>query len=146
MGRKESEIQRSILDYLKSRGIMAVKVGAVNYTIGKGGKGRFLRLKDWDAGGSRGIPDIMGIMPDGRALCIEVKAEGGKPSPAQIRYLEAAQAQGAIALIATSVDDVERKINLEFELADGYDVTRERVRQIQAKALYKLKKTLDNSR
>ena len=103
--RKESEIQRAILDYLKVRGILAVKVGSVNVTF-KSGKPERMKGRDWDAGGSRGIPDIMGILPGGRALCIEVKAPGGRATPAQARYLAAARDQGAVVFIATSVDDV----------------------------------------
>jgi len=104
--RKESEIQRAILDYLKLRGIMACKVGSVNVTF-KSGRPEGMKGRDWDAGGSNGVPDILGILPGGRALCIEVKGAGARITPAQARYIEAAAKRGALAFVAHSVEEVK---------------------------------------
>ena len=112
MSRKESDIQRAILDYLKVRGIMAWRQKSEG---------------TWDAArgiyrrgtGTPGLPDIGGILPGtsgydfndmGRALQIEVKAGRNKPSLEQINFLAAAQEAGAVAFVAYSVEDVIEKM------------------------------------
>jgi hypothetical protein len=113
MSRKESDIQRAILDYLKARGIMAHK--QAGQTLGIDSKGETYRRKskDWDQGGTNGISDISGILPGGRSLRIEVKKPGEKPSGAQSSYLQMARVMGAVAFVAYSVDDVERELERE---------------------------------
>ena len=52
-----------------------------------------------------GFPDLVGVIPPtGRALYIEVKAPGGKPTELQIRMLELLRGKGAIAFWADSVE------------------------------------------
>ena len=51
-----------------------------------------------------GFPDLMGVIPGGRALFIEVKAPGNKPTELQLRHLEAFRAKGAMAFWADSVE------------------------------------------
>lgn len=53
-----------------------------------------------------GIPDIAGIMPDGRALFIEVKLPKGKISPAQAAFIYKAKALRAIAFVARNSQDI----------------------------------------
>ena len=104
--RKESDIQRAILDYLKARGIMAWRQKSEG---------------TWDAArglyrrgtGTPGLPDIGGILPGGRALQIEVKAGKNKATPEQVDFLACARAAGAVAFVAYSVDDVERKLEAQ---------------------------------
>lgn len=52
-----------------------------------------------------GSSDIIGIAPCGRFLAIEVKTDKGKPSPDQIRFIEAIKRKGGIAGIARSASD-----------------------------------------
>lgn len=61
------------------------------------------------AGGYSGIPagfpDLLGVVPgSGRALFIEVKAAGCKPTELQTRMLALLKAKGAVAFWADSVD------------------------------------------
>ena len=51
-----------------------------------------------------GFPDLLGVVPPhGRAIYIEVKAPGGKPTELQVRMLDALRAKGAVAFWADSV-------------------------------------------
>ena len=92
----EKDLQKEILSYLCSSGIFAWRqnTGAVLY------KKRFVRF------GLPGISDIIGIMPDGRFLAIEVKSEKGKLTVYQEGFLEAVRKNGGIAIIARSLFDV----------------------------------------
>lgn len=51
-----------------------------------------------------GFPDLVGVVPpSGRAIYIEVKAPGGKPTELQLRMLAALASKGAVAFWADSV-------------------------------------------
>lgn len=72
------------------------------------------RGQDRNKGGYSGIPigypDLVGVYPiGGRAVYIEVKAPGKKPSKQQSYMLDFLQSQGAIAFWADSVDEAFRK-------------------------------------
>lgn len=49
-----------------------------------------------------GSSDLIGITPDGRFLAVEVKTQNGKPTPEQIRFIEAVKRKGGVAGIARS--------------------------------------------
>ena len=50
-----------------------------------------------------GFSDLMGVVPgSGRALFLEVKAPGGKPTELQLAFLDRRRAEGAIAFWADS--------------------------------------------
>lgn len=52
-----------------------------------------------------GFPDLVGCFPpSGRAVYIEVKAPGNKPTELQTRFLEVLRSKGAIAFWADSVE------------------------------------------
>lgn len=112
LGLSEAQIQRSILDLLTARGILA-------WTVDAGG--RALR-RGQDPHGSvapRGLPDLQGVLPGGRALFIEVKRPewlttsalqwkpAGEVSQDQARWLQALAASGAVVGVAWSVEDAE---------------------------------------
>jgi hypothetical protein len=113
----EQDRQRAILDLLHARGIIAHKQGGVNL-FSRGGKTFHVKASSWRHGGTTGISDIAGVLPDGRALAIEVKALGKipktrpvptakKPNAAeQWDYLEAVNRAGGLAFYASTVVDV----------------------------------------
>ena len=95
---KESEIKKAILTYLKYQKIYAWN----NRNVGM-----------WNEKGQRfipapmlGISDILGILPDGKFLAIEVKAEKGKPTDNQICFIENILQYNGVAFLAYSLDDV----------------------------------------
>jgi hypothetical protein len=70
-----------------------------------------LNPRPFSTGVPDGFPDLVGVLPGGRALFVEVKALRGKPSPDQINFLEQARNSGACAGVARSIEDVIRIIN-----------------------------------
>jgi 2-phospho-L-lactate guanylyltransferase (CobY/MobA/RfbA family) len=54
----------------------------------------------------KGVSDIIGVLPGGRALFIEVKAARGKTSPDQDSFLADTANAGALSFVAKSLEDV----------------------------------------
>lgn len=107
--RTEAQVQREILRALAQAGTAA-------WAFDAGGKAMRGRAGAGGAGaGTAGLPDVIGILPGGRALFIEVKRPAwidgtvkrpaGKPSPAQVNFLIIACDKGAAAGVAWSVSD-----------------------------------------
>ena len=51
--------------------------------------------------------DLIGILPDGRFLAIEVKRRGGRRLPAQENFIKFVNSHGGVACFAESVQEVE---------------------------------------
>jgi hypothetical protein len=83
---KEKEITKNIRSYLRIRGIFHFKVHQ--------GLGSF-----------PGVSDILGCWR-GRMLAIEIKTIRGTVSPQQQAFLRAITANGGLAVVARSVEDV----------------------------------------
>lgn len=84
---KERDITASIRDYLRMR--------------------KIFHWKHWSGLGSTpGIPDIIGVLPGGKALFIEVKTARGKLSEHQENFLRNAQELGAVCIVARGVSDL----------------------------------------
>jgi len=83
----EAAVTRQIRDYLKLKKIFHWK----NFST---------------LGSVPGIPDVIGCLPDGRMLAIEIKTPTGKTSAAQRAFLDALKYNGALAFVARSVDDL----------------------------------------
>lgn len=58
----------------------------------------------------KGVSDIVGVLPGGRALFIEVKKPKGYASKFQKDFLIRASRAGALAFIARSPQDVHREL------------------------------------
>jgi hypothetical protein len=103
----EKLIQRAICESFR----LKYRIALVH--IDSGGAG-FRRGQSNGAGGysptPAGFPDLVGVIPPtGRALYIEVKAPGKKPTELQNRYLALLQAKSAIAFWADSVESAIRQ-------------------------------------
>jgi hypothetical protein len=57
--------------------------------------------------GLKGSSDILGILPGGRFLAVECKAEHGRLSPDQRQFLADVKALGGMAIVARSCRDIE---------------------------------------
>jgi penicillin-binding protein-related factor A (putative recombinase) len=104
----EKTIERQIIMYLWSRRILCTKIdstGIYDLKIGRFRKqfGQFKRL---------GVSDIIGIYK-GRFLSIEVKSKDGRLSKDQKRWLSDVEAHGGIAIVARSVEDVEKVLGVQ---------------------------------
>ena len=105
---KEGDVLKACLDYLELRGIFAWRnnSGAVvsSYTRKGDGKtkSRFIRY------GYPGSGDIIGLLPHGRFLSIEVKKPGSRTEPkrkeAQEAFAARIRASGGLALRVDSLD------------------------------------------
>jgi len=103
---KEQQLIGEILDYLRLRGIFAWRQNAGLVVIQSEDRRRVMRV------GMKGISDILGIIPPhGRFLAIEVKKPGRKPTAHQRAFLAEVKRMGGIALVAHSLEDVERVLD-----------------------------------
>ena len=94
----EKEIQSAILEYLHARRIFCWKEHSAGIPIENGT--RFMPI------GLKGKADILGVLPSGRFLAIEVKRPSGRLSPDQEDFLENINVNGGLAFVAKSIDDV----------------------------------------
>lgn len=98
---KESDIQKAILDYLKIRKIVAWRNNSGTAQVKMGQREYWMRLAP------KGTSDIIGYLPDGRFLAIEVKTKTGVPTPEQREFINNVRIAGGLAFVATSIDDVQ---------------------------------------
>ncbi|OCC14769.1 hypothetical protein DBT_1829 [Dissulfuribacter thermophilus] len=67
----------------------------------------FFVWKQWQGPMSRpGVSDILGVLPGGRFLAIEVKTRRGRLTRRQEAFLSAVNRQGGLGFVARSLEDV----------------------------------------
>jgi hypothetical protein len=66
-------------------------------------RGKVSQFMRW---GFPGCPDVLGQLRDGRLLAIEAKRPSGIATDTQEAFLECVRANGGVAVVARSVDDV----------------------------------------
>lgn len=101
----EADIQRAILAFLNLYG-WAVKVPAGGAKRGE----YYVRLCP------QGTPDILGVVSS-RMIGVEVKRPGGRLRPGQGETIDHINRCGGVAMVATSVEDVERALRAEGLIA-----------------------------
>lgn len=94
---KEANIQANIMMTLSNAGAI---VWRNNTGVLKDKTGRPIKF-----GLCVSSSDIIGICPDGKFLAVEVKAEKGRASDAQLRFIDAVRAKGGRAGIARCDQD-----------------------------------------
>ena len=99
---REKEIENLILEYLGYRNIFAWK----NNTMGVYDKNRGTYRKNMNKYAINGVADILGVLPDGKFLAIEVKTPKGRVSPAQINFINRINKEGGVALVARGLKEV----------------------------------------
>ncbi|GHT89234.1 hypothetical protein FACS1894137_18170 [Spirochaetia bacterium] len=106
----EGRIKAACLRYLERRGLFAWNnpTGAVQ-----------VRPGEWLHFGKKGSSDILGILPGGRFLAIEVKAKGGSLTPEQAAFLERVRGLGGVAIIARSFRDIDTALKQGGYIDDG---------------------------
>jgi hypothetical protein len=99
---RESAVLASIMQALAFYPKVAwhARMNSGSYTVGEGAERRYIRF------GFPGCPDILGMMTDARLLAIEVKRLSGRTTEAQDAFLETVRANGGVAFVARSVDDL----------------------------------------
>jgi hypothetical protein len=106
----ESRVKSAILRYLERRGFYAW-----NNATGK------IRIAPdrWISFGKKGSADILGCLPDGRFLAVEVKAPHGRLSPEQSEFLEKVRGLGGVAVVARSFRELDVALRSEGYADDG---------------------------
>lgn len=105
MSTPEGIVEKSIFRYLRLRQIFAFKVKNTGTYDQK-----LKRYRSTGANFRKGVADILGIY-NGRPLAIEVKSEKGRLSPEQKQFLHDWAAQGGIAIVARSPEDVALRLD-----------------------------------
>jgi len=97
--KREQNIQKLIMLALTEAGCIIWRNNVGSYTTVEG---HFIRYGVGGVGGS----DLVGIhKPTGKFIAVEVKTSKGKPSAAQLNFIEQVRAAGGIAGIARSVQE-----------------------------------------
>jgi hypothetical protein len=102
----ESQVQKAVLDDLQRRGAVCIAVDAGAAMIRGRIRGALHKIQHEEilpmvmagrtGAGAKGLPDIVGVLPGGRALFIEVKKpEWCEPSPKNPGKLRQVQPPGA---------------------------------------------------
>ena len=107
----ENEVQNSILDLLSYQGIKAWRNNSIS-PFDKASQ-KYRRKSKWDI---NGVPDILGILPDGKFLGIEVKKDSSsKPSPDQKNFIMEAVGLNAVVFVAWNNSQVREALKDYFK-------------------------------
>jgi hypothetical protein len=122
----ESTVQKDIFSYLVSQNFLVIRVNSGAISQQYKGRERYITFVRWQAAGrkqtAKGIADIVALAPWGQLFAVECKAVGkiGRTSDAQAEFLDAAEARGAVAIIADRVEDVITAIELHRPDQDAW--------------------------
>ena len=105
--RTETDLVRACLEHMRLKGILCWRQNAGALPKTYKGKTQYVTF------GAKGMSDIVGIMPGGQVVCVECKMPGGKTTPHQERFLELVRQQGGRAMVAQSLDELERGLRGE---------------------------------
>lgn len=97
MASTESEIQKSILAWLHLNRVFAYRTNNIGVPLKNGG---------FRPSPVKGLPDICGVLPGGKALYVEVKRPGNALSENQELFINNAEKAGALCIVAYSLDYV----------------------------------------
>jgi hypothetical protein len=106
----EAALLKACLRYLALRGVFCWR--ASNHAVRRRKGGR----EFWAFHGLAGVSDVLGVLPrldDGRTgvlLAVEVKAPGGRVSPAQQAFLDRVNGAGGVAVVADSLASLGAKL------------------------------------
>jgi hypothetical protein len=96
----EQILQRAVIEHLAIRGVP----GVFAFHVPNGGYRRPVEGRILKSLGTRpGIPDLL-IVHAGRLYCLELKAPGGRASPAQLKTVSDLEYCGAKCAIAVGID------------------------------------------
>lgn len=101
--RTEQDLVNDCLHWLKLHKCMTWRQNQGAVTINGPGSKRFVRFSH-----RKGISDIIGLLPDGRFLAVEVKMPGKRKNltPDQSQFLDEVNAMHGVAVCVTSLDEL----------------------------------------
>lgn len=116
MNRPEQKLHIAVASFLK----VALPPGVVAFHCPNGGKRSKAEASLLKAMGVlAGVPDWTIILPNGQAAFIELKADGGRMSDAQLDFRERVLALRCGYEVCASIDDVERTLTDWLERTKG---------------------------
>jgi len=77
------------------------------------GPGRFMRF------GKVGSSDILGVLPGGKILCVECKAQGGRLTPEQKQFIQDVRDLGGVCLVVKHWQEIDSALRQEGFISDG---------------------------
>jgi hypothetical protein len=96
----EAQIQRAVFQHLRARGVP----GMIAWHTPNGGKRRPVEAAIMKGlGVLTGVPDVIALHK-GNAYALELKAEGGRPTEAQLATIAKMEEAGAYTCIAEGLD------------------------------------------
>ena len=109
-GKPEERVKAACLRYLEMWGITAWNnpSGAVEVRSGQ-----------WLHFGKKGSADILGCLPGGRFLAVEVKAPDGRLSPEQKQFLDGIELLGGLALVVRGWRELDMALREGGYISDG---------------------------
>jgi hypothetical protein len=108
---KETDIQKAILHYLKMKGIFAWR----NQSVGIYDPVKKIFRKPKSRYSINGVSDILGILPGGKFLAIEVKRPKQKMTEAQWQFVFEINNRGGVAFSTACISDVASRIEKYLE-------------------------------
>ena len=102
MGKPHNELLKAAMEYLELRGVFAWPNNTGGAMV-KGG--HFMRF------GTRGSPDIIGILPGGRFLGVEIKVGRDRLSKAQHVFATHIRGAGGRFIECRQLEDIEEALN-----------------------------------
>jgi hypothetical protein len=98
--RPEQAIQKAIFQHIKARGVP----GLVAFHVPNGGHRKPIEGAILKSMGVRpGVSDVIAVH-NGKIFALELKAEGGRPTVAQLEFLSDMERAGAFTAIPTGLD------------------------------------------
>jgi hypothetical protein len=98
--RPEDEIQRAVFQHIRARGV----AGLVAFHVPNGGKRKPIEAAILKGLGVRaGVSDIIAVH-QGKIFALELKAEDGRPTEAQIAFLSDFEKAGAFTAMPRGLD------------------------------------------
>jgi hypothetical protein len=99
----EAELLKTALAILRAHGIFAWRNNtAAWFPEGKDGRRRCVRC------GLPGSSDILGLLPDGRFLGLEIKRKGERPRPDQVEFMRQINMSNGVAFWIDEVRHLEK--------------------------------------
>jgi hypothetical protein len=100
----EQAVQRAVCHHLRQRGAR----GLLWFHVPNGGQRKPVEAAIFSGLGVRpGVADLI-LLHDGRAFALELKAERGRPTAAQMNFISEFRAAGGEASIANGLDEAMR--------------------------------------
>jgi hypothetical protein len=104
--RPEDEIQRAVFRHIRARGVP----GLVAFHVPNGGKRKPIEAAIFKSLGVRaGVADIIAVH-QGKIFALELKAEDGRPTEAQIEFLSDIERAGAFTAMPRGLDAAIAKL------------------------------------